>query len=77
MSSVYKWLNKEKQRFYTITIKKEIPEFIQMHYVWGSCNSKRGGNKYLFVSTDDEAISLIKSMIKRRKNRGYELINHF
>ena len=70
----YQWLNKAKDRFYQITVKQNGFTNIVLHYHWGSCNSNRGGNKSIFLCSEEEAKKTIEQMMKRRKRRGYELI---
>jgi predicted DNA-binding WGR domain protein len=75
-SNVIKWLNKEKHRYYTIIIQNhDSYEEIALKHSWGSCVSNRGGNKNLFVKTEQEAQKYISKMMKRRSYRGYELIS--
>jgi hypothetical protein len=52
-------------------------EFIILNYKWGSCNTRRGGNKNLIVKNLDEVNFYVNAMIKRRKSRGYDLISAF
>lgn len=75
MPNIYEWLNKEKARYYKITIERNTVEY-KLNYVWGGCNSNRGGKKSLIATTEEEVHHFINNMIKRRKSRGYELINH-
>jgi predicted DNA-binding WGR domain protein len=72
--TIYKWLNKEKSRFYNIAVHHDDASEIILNHVWGSCNSNRGGRKNIFVRTEEEAQKFIQKMIKRRRSRGYELI---
>lgn len=74
MIQVYEWLNREKQRFYKITVQRKGIADIVLNYHWGSCNSNRGGNKNLYVREESEAENYIRQMMKRRKSRGYDLI---
>ncbi len=74
MHNIYEWLNKEKSRFYKITIEKNGNNDIVLNHKWGGCYSNRGGRKNIYVQTDDEAKIFISRMMKRRKSRGYELI---
>lgn len=74
MSNIYKWLNKEKSRFYTISIQKHHDNEIILSHSWGSCTSNRGGKKNLFVSSEEEMTKFMFKMMKRRKSHGYELI---
>jgi predicted DNA-binding WGR domain protein len=74
MSDIYKWLNHEKSRYYTIAVQKHMPNEITLSYSWGGCNSNRGGKKNLSVQTEEEAQKYITFMMKRRKSRGYELV---
>jgi hypothetical protein len=74
MSTLYKWLNHEKSRFYTIVVKKDVTNDIILSHTWGGCHSNRGGKKNLLVQTDDEVQAIIDKMMKRRKYRGYDLI---
>ena len=71
--TIYKWLNKEKARYYTVSVQKEKSNIVNLNYTWGGCNSNRGGNKILSVPKE-ELSNLITSLMKRRKTRGYELI---
>lgn len=71
---LYKWLNREKSRYYTIAVHKTFPDEIVLNYAWGGCNSNRGGKKNLLVHTEEEAQKYITQMMKRRKSRGYELV---
>ncbi len=75
MSNIYEWLNKEKLRFYKITINKDINDCLVINYHWGSCISNRGGKKDIFVQSEEEVQNYISHMMKRRKSRGYELIS--
>lgn len=72
--NVYEWHNREKGRYYSITVRKHRPGKIVLDYKWGGCNSNRGGQKNIEVSTDDEASNYIMQMMKRRKGRGYDLV---
>lgn len=74
ISNIYQWLNKEKSRYYTITIDAEGTNAIVINYRWGSYHTNRGGRKNLLVQSSEEAQSIITNMMKRRKTRGYELI---
>jgi DNA polymerase-3 subunit epsilon len=74
MKKVYQWVNREKARYYTITMQKDGTNDIVLNYDWGSCNTNRGGKKDIYVSTEEEAEIYIRKMIKRRKSRGYDLI---
>jgi predicted DNA-binding WGR domain protein len=74
MPNIYEWLNKEKSRYYTITVQKDGTSDIVLNFRWGGCNSNRGGKKNIFVQTEEEVKRYISNMMKRRKSRGYELI---
>ena len=74
MSEIYQWLNIEKSRFYTITVNQYENSHIVLNYQWGGCHSNRGGKKSIFVFSEKKAQELINKMIKRRKSRGYQLI---
>lgn len=74
MVKTYEWLNREKSRFYRITIEKNGFRDIVLHFRWGGCNSNRGGKKNVLMQTEEEAQTFIGQMMKRRKSRGYELI---
>lgn len=74
MSNIYKWLNNEKSRYYTIEVVSQGKNNIALSHVWGGCNSNRGGRKNIYVQTEEEVQKFIQQMMKRRKSRGYELI---
>lgn len=75
MSNSYQWLNREKSRYYTITVEKDGTNNIILNYRWGGCNSNRGGKKNLLLCSEEETNKTIEHIMKRRKSRGYELIN--
>jgi hypothetical protein len=52
MATVYEWLNKEKSRYYTITVQKDGSSNIILNHRWGGCNSNRGGKKNILVPTE-------------------------
>ena len=70
----YEWLNREKNRYYKITVDNfgEMGNII--YYAWGGNNSNRGGRKHVFVPTRDGVQKIISMLMKRRKSRGYELV---
>ncbi len=74
MNCVYKWLNKEKARYYTIVIQTLKKNQISLNYFWGGCNSNRGGNKNVILDNKEELDNIINALMKRRKNRGYDLV---
>jgi hypothetical protein len=75
MAKVYEWINTEKLRYYTITLLKDEVNANVLYYQWGSCVSNRGGKKEIRVQSEEEAQEYIDKMKKRRKIRGYFLIN--
>ena len=75
MTNTYQWLNKEKSRYYHITVQKSEASYLILNHKWGGCHSNRGGKKEIPVENFDEAQTYINKMIKRRKSRGYELIS--
>lgn len=74
MPNIYQWLNHEKSRYYTIIVAKVQKNEIMLNYYWGGFNSNRGGKKNILAKTEEEVMSYINDMMKRRKSRGYELI---
>ena len=72
---IYHWINKAKERFYKITVKKDGSNVV-LNYHWGSVNTNRGGKKSIWVCSQEEAQKSIDEMMKRRKSRGYEFIGH-
>lgn len=74
MVNLYKWINREKSRYYTITVESNGFNHIVLNYRWGGCNSNRGGKKNVLVKTQEEAQRFINAMMKRRKSRGYDLV---
>ncbi len=71
---IYQWLNRAKDRFYKIKVKKNDDNNLVLDYHWGSCISKRGGTKSIILCSQEEAQKTIDLMMKRRKSRGYELV---
>jgi hypothetical protein len=70
---IYQWLNRAKERYYKIEVNNDGKNII-LNYDWGSNNSNRGGKKSIFLCSQEEVTKTISKMMKRRKNRGYELI---
>lgn len=77
MLKMYQWINEEKNRFYKLTVNKNRKNEFILNYVWGSCTSNRGGRKSMVISSQQEVCTVLNKMIKRRKNRGYELIGNY
>ncbi len=75
MVTTYEWLNIEKSRYYKIVVEKKGQSSFVLNYLWGGCNSNRGGKKNILVQTKEEAQVFIIDMMKRRKSRGYQLIS--
>jgi len=74
MLTIYKWINQEKSRYYTVTVRHDDKRQIVLNYRWGGCNSNRGGKKNILLQTEEEVKIFIVKMMKRRKSRGYELV---
>lgn len=71
--NIYKWLNREKSRFFTIEVKDGTNN-IDLDHHWGSCNTNHGGSKKVSLTSQEEVQGYIAKMMKRRRSRGYELI---
>lgn len=71
---IYQWLNRAKERFYRIEVKKYGNNGLVLDYHWGSCISNRGGKKNILLFSEEEAKKTIEQVMKRRKSRGYELV---
>ena len=71
---IYQWTNDTKNRYYKITIEGQGNDLVAINYRWGSCITRRGGNKK-DLCTREEAKKVIDQMIRRRKSRGYKLVS--
>lgn len=74
MSKIYEWLNKEKSRFYKVSIEKDDQKGFALKHSWGGCYSNRVGSKYVAMQTEEDTKRYLAYMVKRRKSRGYELL---
>jgi len=70
---MYKWFNKEKARYYSLTVNESEENFV-LKYEWGSCRTNRGGRKEIKVESKKEAFNHITKLMKRRRSRGYDLV---
>ncbi|WPY01783.1 WGR domain-containing protein (plasmid) [Candidatus Trichorickettsia mobilis] len=66
----YRWLKNNK--YYHIHLQLNLFGGTSVVCSWGSVNSKQGGYKIFFCSTQDEIDQILSYVTKRRKSRGYE-----
>jgi predicted DNA-binding WGR domain protein len=71
MIKEYYWINQSNFRYYKLIINESV-----IICKWGGSNSKRGGQKKICVSSQDEANKYIDRLLKRRSKRGYSLVTN-
>lgn len=70
----YRWINREKHRYYKILFAKDLFGDWVVTKAWGSINQSRGGTKQVACFSYEEGMKLINKISIVRKRRGYELI---
>jgi hypothetical protein len=74
MVKIYKWINRDKSRYYIITVQKDGGYNIIIQCLWGGDNSNWIGNKNVILQSEEEVQSFLRDMTNRRRKRGYDLI---
>ena len=72
MRSFY-WINKDKNRYYLIEIKRDLFNDLVLIKTNGRIGSNLGQVKQFIFDKDEEALAEVERMKKFRKQRGYEL----
>jgi hypothetical protein len=66
------WVNQAKRRYYRLRCCRDLFGEIYLVRTWGSLDSGRSNVKIHYLSPS-ELSPLVKSIVKRRENRGYRL----
>jgi len=68
------WINRTKNRFYSVTIARDLFGECSILKSWGGVNSKLGGGDSEPCGCTKAALLRIEEIKKERKGRGYDLI---
>lgn len=61
-------------RYYIAEVTQDLFGQWQLHRTWGSRTSARGNEQRLLADSYEEALHLMQVTLKRRKQRGYRMI---
>lgn len=71
----YRWINKEKQRYYKILFAQDLFGHWVVTKAWGGLNHAHGGMRKVTCFSYEEGMKIIKKIFVQRKRRGYCIIN--
>lgn len=73
MQSAWKWVS--NTRYYKIQLQKNLFEEWTLVKEWGGLYNRLGSFKYESFDNYEEVIESITRISKKRKSRGYHLLN--
>lgn len=73
---MYRWINEEKRRYYSVRLVKDLLGDWTLILNWGSLDSNRGGMKVRVVASEAAWEAEIQKIEKRRKQHGYRRVTH-
>ena len=69
----FRWVHKEKHRYYRIIISKDLLGDWVVTRIWGGINQKSGRAMHFPCASLEDAERFLNKIKKTRKQRGYEL----
>lgn len=60
-------------RYYMAEVTQDLFGQWQLHRIWGSRTTARGGEQRLTTASYEEALHLLQVTAKRRRQRGYQI----
>ena len=67
------WINHTERRYYKVMIYRDLLNDLMMQRVWGSLDTKRSGQMSVLISSEEQALSMLDVIKKKRKARNYVL----
>lgn len=69
----YRW-QKGHARFYRVIIQKDLLNDWILTCIWGGRSNRLGNFKHITLKSLEHGFQFVDLMMKRRKQRGYELL---
>jgi predicted DNA-binding WGR domain protein len=69
-----RWINHEKQRYYTVRLEQDLFGDWTLVSCWGGRHSKRGGMQIKRLEGYEQGLAAIEQLAKRRRQHGYALL---
>jgi len=76
MNKAIQWIHHRKRKYYAVLVCRDLlgDWVLIREREWGSLDSKRGGQKTELLGSEDEAVSKLKDISKRRLAHGYSRV---
>lgn len=74
-SIVLRWERHSDNRYYLAMLYRDLLGDLILTKVWGGAGKPAGQQLNIHLQNEAEGLALIDQVIKRRRQRGYELIN--
>lgn len=65
------WVHQQKRRYYRAYLCRDLFGAVYLYCVWGSLDSKQGGERSEIFSHWGEALEQMEKVSKRRRQHGY------
>jgi hypothetical protein len=70
-----RWERQSDNRYYLAMLYRDLLGDLVLTKVWGGAGKPAGQEMHTPVNDEATGLALIDQVIKRRKQRGYELVN--
>jgi len=70
-----RWERQSDKRYYLALLYRDLLGDLVLTKVWGGIGKPTGQQQNVHVKTKAEGLSLIDQVLKRRTQRGYELVS--
>jgi hypothetical protein len=70
-----RWERHADKRYYLIMLYRDLLGDLVLTKVWGGIGKANGNQYHIPVTSESEGLALIDQVIKRRRQRGYDLVN--
>ncbi len=69
------WINRTKQRYYRLTVNRDLFGDLCLVRTWGSLVDDRGGSKTEVLGNERSLASQVNVIKKQRQQREYKLVD--
>lgn len=70
-----RWEREKDNRYYLAMLYRDLLGDLILTKVWGGKGKPAGQQLHIPVNNESEGLAIIDQVIKRRRQRGYELVN--
>ena len=74
-SIILRWERQSDNRYYLAMLYRDLLGDLILTKVWGGAGKPAGQEMHMPVHDEAAGLALIDQVIKRRRQRGYELVN--